>query len=152
MSTSLNFYQVAPETMAAMTDLSQKVDGLALERSLHELVKTRVSQINGCGFCLHMHTQAARKAGEDEMRLHVLAAWRETAVFSDRERAALAWAEALTRIATEGPPHALLPGLREQFSDKEIVDLTLLITTINAWNRIAIGFGTVPPKTWKIAA
>ena len=111
-----------------------------LEASLLELIKTRVSQINGCAYCIDMHTKDARASGETEQRLYALSAWRETPFFSTRERAALEWAEALTEISK----HEITDGLREimlqSFSDKEWVDLTLVIVTINGWNRLAIAF------------
>ncbi|MCC7286207.1 MAG: carboxymuconolactone decarboxylase family protein, partial [Burkholderiaceae bacterium] len=110
------------------------------EHSILELVKMRVSQINGCAYCLDMHSKDARAAGETEQRLHVLAAWREAPFYSERERAALAWAEALTLVAKRGVPDALYEQVREQFSEKALVELTLAVIAINGWNRLAIGF------------
>lgn len=110
-----------------------------LEPALIELVNTRASQINGCALCLDMHTKDARAAGETEQRLHLLPAWRETAQYSPRERAALAWCEALTRLGSpDAVPDALFERTREQFSEVELVDLTLLVVLINGWNRINI--------------
>jgi AhpD family alkylhydroperoxidase len=120
------------------------VHGSGLERSLYELVKTRASQINGCAYCIDMHTKDARKAGETEQRLYTLSAWRETPFYSDRERAALAWTEALTLITENEVPDSLYEATREHFNEQEIVALTMAIVAINGWNRLAIGFRTVP--------
>jgi AhpD family alkylhydroperoxidase len=108
------------------------------------LLKLRASQINGCGFCVDMHTSDARKAGESERRLYAVAVWRETPFFTARERAALAWTEALTRLSQQPELERDYAALKEQFGDKEMVDLTLAITAINSWNRMAIGFGLQP--------
>ncbi len=132
MKPRLNAYQVAPDTMKALGALEAQVQGSGLEKSLIELVKTRASQINGCAFCINMHTQDARKHGETELRLYLLNAWREAPVYTDRERAALAWTEAVTWISE--------------------TNLTMLVATINAWNRIAISFRSVPPVKTKAAA
>src|SRR6201996_6573389 len=117
MKPRLNFFQVAPEPIKALTALENKVKGSGLEQSLIELVKTRASQINGCAFCINMHTQDARKHGETEQRLYLLDAWRESPVYSDRERAALAWTEAVTRISETHAPDDLYEEVRAQFSD-----------------------------------
>ena len=111
-----------------------------LEHSLIELVKMRVSQINGCAYCLDMHSKDARAAGETEQRLYLLSAWRETSFYSERERAALAWAESVTRLAGHGVQDVLYDEVRRQFKEKELVDLTLAIIAINGWNRLAISF------------
>ena len=124
----------------AMLDREAFVRGSGFEHSLLELVKTSASQINGCAYCLDMHTKDARAAGETEQRLHVLAAWREAPFYSARERAALAWAEAVTLLASNDLPDALYDEVRAQFDDKSLVDLTLAIITINGWNRLAVGF------------
>lgn len=145
MTPRLNPYATAPETIKAMLDLSDYVINCGLERSLMELVKMRASQINGCAFCLDMHSKDARKRGETEQRLYLLDAWRESPVYSDRERAALEWTETLTRVAETHAPDAAYQALKAHFSPEEEVKLTLLIVTINAWNRIAIGFRSVPP-------
>jgi len=122
-----------------------------LEHSLLELVKTRVSQINGCAYCLDMHTKDARAAGETEQRLYLLSAWRETRFFSPRERAALAWAEAVTQLGGHGVPDAVYDEARAQFDEKALVDLTLAIVAINGWNPLAIPFrseaGSYQPPT-----
>jgi AhpD family alkylhydroperoxidase len=141
----MNPYVVAPQTMEAMRDMAERLHADGLEVSLQGLVKIRASQINGCAFCLHMHTSEARKAGESEQRIYLLSAWRESNMFSPRERAALAWTEALTLITQGHAPDEAYVEVAAQFSEPEIVKLTLEITTINAWNRIAIGFRSVHP-------
>ena len=138
MKPRLNPYQAAPDTIKALTALEAQVQGSGLEQSLIELVKTRASQINGCAFCINMHTQDARKHGETEQRLYLLNAWRESPVYTDRERAALAWTEALTLISQTHAPDDVYDEMRGQFTDKELVDLTTLIGMINLWNRLAI--------------
>lgn len=135
----------APETYQAMVRLEQAVAASGLEHSLLELVKIRVSQINGCAYCLHMHTADARAAGEDEVRLHLLAAWRESSLFSPRERAALTWAESLTRIEQTQASDADYAALKVEFSEAEQVNLTFAIGAINVWNRLAVGFRSAHP-------
>src|SRR5262245_33236048 len=136
-------YLHAREPLKAMYQIGQYIEGCGLEPSLIELVKTRASQLNGCAFCLDMHTQDARAAGETEQRLYALSAWRETPFFSDRERAALAWAEAVTTL--EGHvPDAVYEEVRPHFTEKELADLTWAAVAINGWNRVAISFRTVP--------
>ncbi|GGC54424.1 alkyl hydroperoxide reductase AhpD [Siccirubricoccus deserti] len=127
-----------------MVQLEKAVVSSGLEHSLIELVKTRASQINGCAFCIDMHTRDARKAGETEARLYLLNAWREAPHYTPRERAALAWTEALTLVAATHAPDADYAALQPHFDEAEIVQLTMLIVTINAWNRLAIGFRAVP--------
>jgi len=144
MKPRLNPYQAAPDTLKALMALEAQVQGSGLEQSLIELVKTRASQINGCAFCINMHTEDARKNGETEQRLYLLNAWRESPVYTDRERAALAWTEAVTLISETHAPDDLYEEVRKHFSEAETVNLTMLIATINAWNRIAIGFRSVP--------
>ena len=152
MKSRMNPYQEAPDTLKALTALEAQVQGSGLEQSLIELVKTRASQINGCAFCINMHTQDARKHGETEQRLYLLDAWRESPVYSDRERAALAWTEAVTRISETHAPDDVYEEVRAQFSEADTANLTMLIATINAWNRIAISFRLVPPVRAKAAA
>jgi AhpD family alkylhydroperoxidase len=152
MKSRMNPYQAAPDTLKALTALEAQVQGSGLEQSLIELVKTRASQINGCAFCINMHTQDARKHGETEQRLYLLDAWRESPVYSDRERAALAWTEAVTRISETHAPDDVYEEVRAQFSEADTANLTMLIATINAWNRIAISFRLVPPVRAKAAA
>lgn len=140
MTARLNPLAAAPVAMKTWLDASTAIN-TALEPTLAELVKIRASQINGCANCLAMHTAGAREYGESEDRLALLPAWREAPGFSDRERAALGWTEALTRLS-EGPDHAAAyDALRAQFSEQEQVELTLIINVINGWNRIAVGFG-----------
>ena len=152
MTQRLNPYAVKAPAIQAMIDLEAAVAGSGLEHNLIALVKMRASQINGCAFCLHMHSKDTRAAGESEERLYLLDAWRESSLYTDRERAALAWTEALTLVAQTHAPDADYDGLKPHFSEAEIVNLTLLITTINAWNRIAIGFRSQHPRTWAKAA
>jgi AhpD family alkylhydroperoxidase len=146
MKPRMNFYQVAPETVNALMSLEKQVSSSGLEQSLIELVKTRASQINGCAYCINMHTQDARKHGETEQRLYLLNAWRESPVYTDRERAALAWTDAVTLISDTHAPDNVYEEVRAQFSEAETVNLTMLIATINAWNRLAISFRAQPAK------
>ncbi|HKT32536.1 MAG TPA: carboxymuconolactone decarboxylase family protein [Gammaproteobacteria bacterium] len=139
MKPRLDFYKASPDAFKAMRNLQQYVENSGLEHSLMELVKMRASQINGCAHCLDMHSKDARAGGETEQRLYTLDAWRETPFFTDRERAALAWTEALTRIR-KGVSDELYAEVRKYFSEKEIVDLSLCIIAINGWNRLAIPF------------
>lgn len=140
MHPRLDPHVVAPEAMVPIVALEKSVTGSGLDHALIELVKIRASQINGCAYCLELHTRDARKLGETSIRLDVLAAWREAPHFSDRERVALAWTEALTSLEHTGAPDESFDPLREHFDEQEIVKLTVLIATINAWNRIAVGF------------
>ncbi len=142
---TLNFATASTTAMQAMLGLEKAVRESSLERSLIHLVKMRVSQINGCAFCMDMHASEAIKDDEMPRRLHTLFAWRETPFFTPRERAALAWAETLTCITTASDLQSHVDMLKEQFSDKEIADLTLAIIAINGWNRIAVGFGKALP-------
>jgi AhpD family alkylhydroperoxidase len=144
MKSRMNFYQAAPDTMKALMALETQVQASGLEQSLIELVKTRASQINGCAYCINMHTQDARKHGETEARLYLLNAWRESPGYTDRERAALAWTEAVTLISETHAPDDVYEAVGAQFSEAETVILSRLIATINAWNRIAISFRAVP--------
>jgi AhpD family alkylhydroperoxidase len=148
----MNYYQAAPETVNALMALENQVTSSGLEQSLIELVKTRASQINGCAFCINMHTQDARKHGETEQRLYLLNAWREAPVYTERERAALAWTDALTLISETHAPDDVYQEVRAQFSEAETVNLTMLIATINAWNRLAISFRSMPPVKVKSAS
>ncbi len=140
MKARINPYAAAPNAIKTVMATENYVKESGLEMPLIELVKMRASQINGCAFCLNMHSHDARAAGETEQRLHVLPAWRETTLYTPRERAALAWTEALTLISETHAPDDLYEEARAQFNDKELTDLTLLIGAINVWNRIAIGF------------
>jgi AhpD family alkylhydroperoxidase len=140
MKERVDYKTASPGALKAMLGLETYVHNSGLEHSLLELVKTRVSQINGCAHCLDMHSKDARAAGETEQRLYVLSAWREAPFYSDRERAALAWAEAVTLISSNDVPDALYAEAKRHFDDKALVDLTLAIIAINGWNRIAIPF------------
>ena len=146
MQSRLNPYAVAPAQMKQLLDYSSTVHESGLEHSLIELVKIRASQLNGCANCLNMHTSDARKAGETEQRLHLLAAWHEAPLFSDRERAALDWTDHLTLIADKRAPDPVYAALDKEFSKEEQVSLTLLINVINGWNRLAVSFGLYDPK------
>lgn len=147
MTQRINYGKTAPLGIAALEKLQSYVDGSGLDHTLLELVKTRASQINGCAFCIDMHTKDARAAGESEQRLYGLSAWREAPYYSERERAALAWTEAVTRVHGD-IEDALYEAARAHFSEKEIVDLTLAVIAINSWNRMAISFRT-PPGSYK---
>lgn len=140
MKTRIDYRKAAPEAFKAMLELEAGVHRGGLEKPLIELVKMRASQINGCGYCLDMHSKDARAAGETEQRLYVLPAWREAPFYSARERAALAWTEAVTQVSTNDLPDALYAQVREEFDEKSLVELTLAIIAINGWNRMAIAF------------
>lgn len=140
MKTRMDYKTISPAGIKALWGLENYVHHCDLESSLLELVKTRASQINGCAFCLDMHTKDARAQGETEQRLYTLSAWHETPFFSERERAALAWTEAVTRVADSHVPDEVFESVRKHFSEKELVDLTLAIVAINGWNRLAISF------------
>jgi AhpD family alkylhydroperoxidase len=142
----LNPYTAAPKAVNAMLHVSKFVENCGLERSLLELVKTRASQINGCAYCIHMHVTDALKHGESAMRLHLLPAWRESTLYSAREQAALAWTEALTNLPDTAAPDADYEQVAQHFSPEEQVNLTLAITVINSWNRIAVGFRSQHPQ------
>lgn len=137
-------HTVAPDGYKAMLGLETYVRRSGLEPSLLELVRLRASQINGCAYCIDMHTKDARTGGESEQRLYALGAWRETPFYTDRERAALAWTEAVTQVAEGHVPDEVYELARQHFSEKELVDLTLGVIAINGWNRLAISFRTVP--------
>ncbi len=130
--------------MAAIFALQRYVDGCGLEPLLLELVKLRASYINGCAYCVDMHTKDARALGETEQRLYAVPVWRETPFFSDRERAALAWTEAVTLVSVDQVPDDAYEQARGQFSEKELVDITFAVIAINTWNRLAIPFRAVP--------
>ena len=140
MKARIPFAKVAPGVVEAMLNLEKYLAGCGLEESLLQLVKMRASQINGCAYCLDMHSKDARAGGETEQRLYLLDAWREAPFYTERERAALAWTEALTKISESQAPDEVYEMVREQFKEKELVDLTLAIAAINSWNRFAIGF------------
>ena len=147
MQQRLNPREAAPELIEAMLELEEKVRNSGLSPSLIALVKTRASQVNGCAYCVHMHTRDARRAGESEERLYLLSAWRESPLYTKRERAALSWTEALTLVADTRAPDDAYAELASEFSESERVKLTLLIVAINGWNRIAVGFRLVHPTS-----
>ena len=144
MQPRLEYAKVAPGALTAMRGLETYVHSAGLEPKLLELAKVRASQLNGCAYCLDMHTKDARAAGETEQRLYAVAAWHETPFFTDRERAALAWTEAVTRVGQTRVPDEAYELARQHFGEKELVDLTLAVVAINGWNRLAIAFRTVP--------
>ena len=144
MTQILNPFEAARAEMSAWLSYSQKA-GSGLDASLAHLVKIRASQLNGCANCLNMHNQEARRDGETEQRLYVLSAWREAPFYSDRERAALAWTEALTWLAETGAPDADYEMVKAQFSEAEVVNLTLSIGAINLWNRLQVGLRAAHP-------
>lgn len=140
-----NHFKHIPDGLKAMMAVEASVAASGLEHGLVELVKLRASQINGCAFCIHMHVTDARAHGETEMRLHMLNAWRESPLYTDRERAALAWTEALTLLAETGAPDEDFAMVKAQFSEAEQVNLTLAIGAINLWNRLQVGLRSVHP-------
>ena len=146
MPQRLNHFQANTPAINAVLGLSAYVEKSGLDHALLELVKIRASQINSCLYCLHMHTADARKAGETEARLYLLTAWRESELYTPREKAALAWTEALTYLPNGLPSDADYTELRQHFSEAECVDLSVAIGTINLWNRINCGFLTRHPQ------
>lgn len=152
MTQRLNPFTISPAAMQPWIELGKTIQTNGLEPLLRELVMTRAAQINGCTFCLHHHIADARKHGETEDRLHLLSAWRESTLYSNRERAALAWTEALTLVSETHAPDDVYEALNEHFTADEQVNLTLLIAQTNAWNRINIGFRRFHPAERKTAA
>jgi len=144
MEPRLNFYKSGPEAMKAMSALERQIARSGLEKSLIELVRLRASQINGCAYCVDVHTADARKAGESERRLSTVAVWRETPFFTDTERAALEWTESVTLVANTRVPDDVWIRVKGHFTPAKMVDLTLLVNTINSWNRFAIAFRKLP--------
>jgi AhpD family alkylhydroperoxidase len=140
----LDYTKASPEGLQAMFRLEHAVRASGLDPKMLELIKTRASQLNGCAYCIDMHTKDARAAGETEQRLYALSAWREAPFYTDRERAALAWTEALTNIQQGHAPDDVYEEVAQHFNEAELMNLTLAITTINTWNRISIGFRVVP--------
>lgn len=153
MDPRFEYYSSGNAGIKAMADLETHIHSCGLESSLLELVKMRASQINGCAYCLDMHSKDARAGGETEQRLYVLDAWREAPFYTDRERAALNWTEAVTRVADTHVPDAAYAHAREHFDEPELINLTLAIVAINGWNRLAISSrsvaGTYKVKTAK---
>ena len=140
----IRYAEIASEGIAVLGRLEKYLQGTALEPQLLELVKLRSSQINGCAFCIDMHTKDARTRGESEQRLYALSAWRETPFYSPRERAALLWAEVVTKVSEDQVPDEVYNQVKLHFTEKELVDLTLAVIAINSWNRLAISFRTPP--------
>jgi AhpD family alkylhydroperoxidase len=144
MTQRLNYAQQSPELFKKLSELSMALKDSAIEQKIQDLVHVRASQINGCAFCLDMHVKEAKIHGESELRLYHISVWRESNLFIPRERAALAWTEAVTKLHEGGIPDELYERVRGQLSEKEISDLTFAIMVINAWNRASIAFKTVP--------
>jgi len=144
MEPRIDFRKFVQQPVKYLQDIEKYVAASGLDPKLIHLIRMRASQINGCAYCLDMHSMDARAAGETEQRLYTLDAWHETPFFTDRERAALAWAEAVTRISETHAPDELFEELKKHFSEKEIVDLTLATAMINLWNRVAISLRAVP--------
>src|SRR5919112_3042267 len=156
MKQRINFVEVGQGALKAMFGLSAYTAKYGPEKSLLELVYFRVSQINGCAYCLDMHSKDLRAAGETEQRLYMLSAWRESPFYTERERAALEWAEAVTLVADSHVPDEVYEQARKQFGEEELVNLTLAVVAINGWNRPNIAFRTTPgsyqPGAWHAAA
>jgi AhpD family alkylhydroperoxidase len=149
----LDIRKVNPDLFNAMLGLEKYIQSSGLEQKLQDLVKIRASQINGCAYCIVMHTNDARKHGESDEWMHLLNAWREAPIYTARERAALAWTEAVTKIADHHVPDEIYEEASRHFSEKQLVDLTAAVIAINAWNRAAIAFRAAPPlMSEKIAA
>ena len=146
MPTRLAVDELVPRVAKRMDAVDTAAETISLDAGLCELVRTRASQINGCAFCLDMHTIDARAGGESEQRIHVLPAWREAPFYSDRERAALAWTEAVTLVGETHVPDDVYDEARRQFSEEELVKLTWAVVVINGWNRVAVAFRSEPGK------
>ncbi|MBY5407366.1 carboxymuconolactone decarboxylase family protein [Rhizobium leguminosarum] len=144
MTQRMNYAQQSPELFKKFMEFSMALKSSVIDEKLQALVEIRASQINGCGFCLDMHVKQAKILGETELRLYHIAIWRESTLFIPRERAALAWTEALTKLPEGGVPDEIYERVRGQLSEKEISDLTFVVMAINAWNRVNVGFKTVP--------
>jgi len=144
MQARMDYYTASPEGTKAMIALEERVSKSSIEKPLAELVRLRASQINGCAFCVDMHTTDARQGGETDRRLATVSVWRETPFFTERERAALEWTEALTLVSQNHVPDKVWESVKPHFTDGEIADLTMLVVAINGWNRIAIAFRKTP--------
>lgn len=145
MKPRLEYFPKAPELMKAQLALNKAVEESGLEHSLLHLIKLRASQINACSYCVDMHAHEARADGESEQRLYLVAAWKESPLFSERERAAFAWTEAVTQISHGGVPDELYALARKQFSEEDLVKLTMAVAVINTWNRLSVSFHTIHP-------
>jgi len=143
MSQRVSYYDIAPDGMKIMMDMEKYTKIIAIERKLRELIKIRVSQINGCAYCLNMHTADARKMGETEQRIYCISAWQECEFYTEAEKAALELAEHVTLIPTKRVPDELYQRVREHYDEKQYVDLVLIINQINSWNRISISMGNI---------
>lgn len=150
MTQRLNYAQQSPEFFKKISDFSLSLKDSVIEQAIRDLVNLRASQINGCAFCVDMHVKEAKIHGESELRLYHVAIWRESNLFAPRERAALAWTEALTKMPEGGVPDELYERVRGQLSEKEISDLTFSIMAINAWNRVSVAFKSVPGSADKL--
>lgn len=144
MERRIEVEKVAPQVMRAMRAVEETVRSSGLEPALLELVRLRASYLNGCAYCVDMHTKDARVAGESEQRLYAVPVWRETPFFTPRERVALAWTEAVTELGLAGVPDALFEDVRRHFTDAELANLTLAVIAINGWNRLSVSFRSVP--------
>ncbi|MGH9359579.1 MAG: carboxymuconolactone decarboxylase family protein [Terriglobia bacterium] len=140
MAARINYERITPEAIQAMWKVEEYVRSSSLGRSLLELVRLRASQMNGCAYCVDMHTQDARAEGETEQRLYAVTVWRDTPFFTEREQAALAWTEAVTWVSWEHVPDDVYHTARQHFSEKDLVDLTMAVIAINGWNRLSISF------------
>lgn len=152
MEPRMDYRSAAPDLLKSVLALNRAVDGCGLERSLLHLVKLRASQINGCSFCVDMHSREAREDGESEQRLYLAAAWRESPLFTGRERAALAWTETVTKISEGGVPEALYATARDHFSEEDLAKLTIAVGMINVWNRLCVSFHVIHPVAAAAAA
>lgn len=146
MSARIDYDKIAPDAIKALLGLQKFVNNSGLEESLLNLVMLRASQINGCGYCVDLHCADARKNGETERRLQAVCVWQETPFFTDRERAALKWAEAVTLLSESHAPDDIYQEMRKHFDEKSAVDLTMAIIAINSWNRLAVSFRKSPKK------
>ncbi|CAG8872141.1 hypothetical protein PS726_06047 [Pseudomonas fluorescens] len=144
MNPRLDYYSASPKAMKAMIAMEALTSSLSIEQGLLHLIKIRASQLNGCAFCTDMHSVDARRLGESDRRLYSIVVWRDSNFFNPRERAALAWTEAVTLISESHVPDDVYAQTREQFSESEMVDLTIAVTTINSWNRLAVSFRQTP--------
>jgi len=144
MTQRIAYTQQSPALFKKFLEFSNAIKEAGIDKQIHDLVTVRASQLNGCAFCLDMHVKEAKIHGERELRLHHLSIWRESPLFSARERAALTWTEILTRIPEHGVPNEIYEQVRAQFSEKELTDLTFLVMGINAWNRVGVAFQPPP--------